>query len=189
MSTWKTCEITGFINKNIMIVILYCDYARYCHWGNFLKVIQNFFKAAAAKCSCHSWSRMWGVSSQLLATPQPCLTQRNYEPCHVGTPKMYESWWRVLTKCGPLQKGMANHFSFLPWKPHEQYEKAKDRTLKDELPRSVGAQYDTGDQWRNNSRKNEEMEPKQNKTQLQMWLMMEARSDAVRAILQRNLEC
>ena len=37
----------------------------------------------------------------------------------------------------------------------------KDRTLKDELPRSVGAQYATGDQWRNNSRKDEEMEPKQ----------------------------
>ena len=37
----------------------------------------------------------------------------------------------------------------------------KDRTLKDELPRSIGAQYATGDQRRNNSRKNEEMEPKQ----------------------------
>ena len=37
----------------------------------------------------------------------------------------------------------------------------KDRTLKDELPRKVGAQYATGDQWRPNSRKNEEMEPKQ----------------------------
>ena len=37
----------------------------------------------------------------------------------------------------------------------------KDRTLKDELPRLVGAQYIIGDQWRNNSRKNEEMEPKQ----------------------------
>ena len=37
----------------------------------------------------------------------------------------------------------------------------KDRTLKDELPRSVGTQNATGDQWRNNSRKNEEMEPKQ----------------------------
>ena len=36
-----------------------------------------------------------------------------------------------------------------------------DRILKEELPRSVGAQYDTGDQWRNNSRRNEEMEPKQ----------------------------
>ena len=36
-----------------------------------------------------------------------------------------------------------------------------DRTLKEELPRSVGAQHATGDQWRNNSRKNEGMEPKQ----------------------------
>ena len=36
----------------------------------------------------------------------------------------------------------------------------KDRTLKDGLPRSVGAQYATGDQWRNNSRKTEETEPK-----------------------------
>ena len=37
----------------------------------------------------------------------------------------------------------------------------KDRKLKDELSRSVGAQYATGDQWRNSSRKNEEVEPKQ----------------------------
>ena len=55
-----------------------------------------------------------------------------------------------------------------------------DRTLKEELPRSVGAQYATGDQWRNNSRENEGMEPKkkQNKqkntfvyflTILQIW--------------------
>ena len=36
----------------------------------------------------------------------------------------------------------------------------KDRTLKDELPRSVGAQYATADQWRNNSRKEKEAEPK-----------------------------
>ena len=36
-----------------------------------------------------------------------------------------------------------------------------ERILKEELPRSVGAQHATGDQWRNNSRKNEKMEPKQ----------------------------
>ena len=36
----------------------------------------------------------------------------------------------------------------------------KDRTLKEELPRSVGAQYATGEEWRNSSRKNEETEPK-----------------------------
>ena len=45
--------------------------------------------------------------------------------------------------------------------PMNSMKRQKDRTLKDELPRSVGAQYATGDQWRNNSRKNEGMELKQ----------------------------
>ena len=45
--------------------------------------------------------------------------------------------------------------------PMSSMKRQKDRILKDELPRSVGAQYATGDKWRNNSRKNEEMEPKQ----------------------------
>ena len=45
--------------------------------------------------------------------------------------------------------------------PMNSMKRQKDRTLKDELPRSVDAQYATGGQWRNNSRKNEGMEPKQ----------------------------
>ena len=45
--------------------------------------------------------------------------------------------------------------------PMNSMKRQKDRTLKDELPRSVGAQYTTGDQWKNNSRKNEETEQKQ----------------------------
>ena len=45
--------------------------------------------------------------------------------------------------------------------PMNSIKMQKDRTLKDELSGSVGVQYATGDQWRNNSRKNEEMEPKQ----------------------------
>ena len=45
--------------------------------------------------------------------------------------------------------------------PMNSMKRQKDRTLKDELPASVGDQYATGDQWRNNSRKNERMEPKQ----------------------------
>ena len=44
--------------------------------------------------------------------------------------------------------------------PMKSMKRQKDMTLKDVLPTSVGAQYATGDQWRNNSRKNEEMEPK-----------------------------
>ena len=45
--------------------------------------------------------------------------------------------------------------------PMNSMKRQKDRTQKDELPRSVGAQYATGNQWRNNFRKNEETEPKQ----------------------------
>ena len=45
--------------------------------------------------------------------------------------------------------------------PMNRMKRQKDRTLKEELPRSVGAQYATGGRWRNNSRKNEGMEPKQ----------------------------
>ena len=44
--------------------------------------------------------------------------------------------------------------------PMNSTKRQKDRTLKEGLPRSVGAQYATGEEWRNNSRKNEEMEPK-----------------------------
>ena len=45
--------------------------------------------------------------------------------------------------------------------PMNSMKRQNDRILKDEFPRSGGAQYGTGDQWRNNSRKNEGMEPKQ----------------------------
>ena len=45
--------------------------------------------------------------------------------------------------------------------PMNSMKRQNDRILREELPRSVSAQYATGDQWRNNSRKNEGMEPKQ----------------------------
>ena len=48
--------------------------------------------------------------------------------------------------------------------PMNSMKRQKDRTLKDELPRLVGAQHATGNQWRNNSRKNEETEPTQKTT-------------------------
>ena len=57
---------------------------------------------------------------------------------------------------------MASHFSILGLRtPMNSMKRQKDRKLKDQLPRSVGAQHVTGDQWRNNSRKNDETEPKQ----------------------------
>ena len=48
--------------------------------------------------------------------------------------------------------------------PMSSIKRQKDRTLKDEVPRLVGAQYATGDQWRNNSRKNEGLETKKKTT-------------------------
>ena len=56
---------------------------------------------------------------------------------------------------------MANHFSILALNLMNSMKRQNDRILKEELPRLVGAQYATRDQWRNNSRKNEGIEPKQ----------------------------
>ena len=56
--------------------------------------------------------------------------------------------------------GKPLQYSFLE-NPMNSMKRQKVRTLKDELPRLVGAQYATREEWRNNSRKNEEMEPKQ----------------------------
>ena len=60
----------------------------------------------------------------------------------------------------PLQYSCLEH-------PMNSMKRQKDVTLKDELPRSDGAQYFT-EEWRNNSRKNEEMDPKENHAQLWM---------------------
>ena len=57
-------------------------------------------------------------------------------------------------KTKPLQ------YSYLE-NPKNSMKRQNDRILKEELPRSVGAQYATGSQWRNNFRKNEGMQPKQ----------------------------
>ena len=62
--------------------------------------------------------------------------------------------WTGEENCKPLQYSCLEN-------PMNSMKRQKDRTLKDELLRLVGAQHATGDQWRNNSRKNEEMEPKQ----------------------------
>ena len=57
------------------------------------------------------------------------------------------SWWRVLAKHGPLEKGMADHLQY-SWLENlmNSMKRQKDGTLKDELPRSVGAQYATGEE-------------------------------------------
>ena len=65
--------------------------------------------------------------------------------------------------------------------PMNSTKRQNDRIPKEELRRSVGAQYATGDQWRNNSRKNEGMEPKQTQHPTVDRLVMETKSDAVKS--------
>ena len=75
---------------------------------------------------------------------------------------MRDIWVRSLGWEDPLEKGKATHYSILACEnPMNSMKGQNDRILKEELLRSVGAQYATGDQWRNNSRKNEGMESKQ----------------------------
>ena len=64
--------------------------------------------------------------------------------------------------------------------PMNSMKRQKDRTLKNELSRSVGAQYATGDKWRNNSRKNEGMEPKQKQDPVVDVTGEQSKSDAVK---------
>ena len=73
---------------------------------------------------------------------------------HVMVESPDKMWFTGEGNCKPLQDSCLEN-------PMNSMKRQKDRTVKDEFPRSVGAQYATGDQWRNNSRKNEGMEPKQ----------------------------
>ena len=80
----------------------------------------------------------------------------------VGPPKTDRSWWRGLTECGPLEKGMANHFSILALRtPWTVWKGKMIGYWKRNSPGQEVPNIATGDQWRNNSRKNEGMEPKQ----------------------------
>ena len=73
-----------------------------------------------------------------------------------------KTWSIGERNCKPLQYSCLENLM-------NSMKRQEDRTLKDELTRSVGAQYTTGDQWGNkNSRKNEETEPNKNNTQLWM---------------------
>ena len=65
----------------------------------------------------------------------------------------------------------------------------KDMTLKDGLPRLLGAQYATGKQWRNNSRKNEEAEPKWKQLSVVVVSGSESKVRYCKKILHRNLKC
>ena len=113
--------------------------------------------------------------------PQTCLTQWNltrpWGPSQVGQVMVEKSdrmWSTGEGKGNPLQ------YSCLEIRKNSM-KRQNNRILREELPMSVGARYATGDWWRNNSRKNEGFEPKQNNTQLWMWLVTEERSNAIKS--------
>ena len=110
MATGKTIDLTRWTFVSKAMSLLFSMLSRFVitflprskhhliSWIKFIKLVHWFLK---------------------FLKPQPCLTQWNYEPYRVGPPKTDWSWWKVLTKCGPLENGMANHLVFLPWVPHE----------------------------------------------------------------------
>ena len=77
-------------------------------------------------------------------------------------------------------KGKPLQYSCLE-NPMNSMKRQKDRTQKDELPRLVGAQY--GDQWRNNSRKNDEMEPKQKQNPVEDRTDDGSKKDAIKSTI------
>ena len=86
----------------------------------------------------------------------------NSKPCPWGNPRQVGHGGQILQNVIYWRREWQTTSVFLPRELHEQYEKAKWYDTERGTPQSVGAQYATGDQWRNNSRKNEGMEPKQN---------------------------
>ena len=90
-------------------------------------------------------------------------------PPKMGGEELWQTWSTGEGNGEPLQRSC-------PENPRNRVKRQKGRWT----PKSVGAQQATGDQWRNSPKKNGEMEPKPNNTQLWMWLVMEVKSDAVK---------
>ena len=103
-----------------------------------------------------------------LSTTYFQITNRDIFLCFPGGSEVKTSAWSVgdpgsipgLGRSPGEGNGKPLQYACLE-NPMNSRKRQNDRILKEELPRSVGAQYTTGDQWRNNSRKNEGMEPKQ----------------------------
>ena len=106
----------------------------------------------------------------------------NYEPCRVGPPKTDGSWWRVLTKCGPLEKGMANHFNILTLRtPWTVWKDKKIGHWKMNSPREYVPNRLLEISGEITPERMRRQRQSKNNTQLWLWLVMEARSDAVKS--------
>ena len=126
---------------------------------------------------CHSpWGQRESNTTEHLSTENQkgsnYIHQFMYEQTEAKRDYINSGRWKVsmqsshILKSGPFVLILVIFspvcsYAFVKCNPLNSIKRQKDRTLKDELPRWEGAQYATGDQWRNNSRKNKEMEPKQ----------------------------
>ena len=127
-----------------MLPVLHADFSRgksgglvFPSWRIFHSLLwstqSKALSSQQSRSRCLSWTLFlfwwfngcWQFNLWFLCLFKPCLPQWNHKPCHVGPPKMDRSLWSVLTKRGPLEKIMENHFSIIALKLHEQYEKLK----------------------------------------------------------------
>ena len=111
------------------------------------------------------WTTAWCNSIKLWAMPY-----RATQDGQVVVENSDKMWFTGEGNGKPLQYSCLEN-------PMNSMKRQKDRTLKDELPRLVGAQYATGDQWRNTSRKKRWSWSQQ----LWMWMMMEVKSNALKS--------
>ena len=171
----------GFIELDKAVVLVWLDWLVFCEYG---------FSVSALWCPLApstilpgfllTWA--WGISSRVLqqSTAAAPYLGRGVSPYrHHSWPSTWDSTSmkpshaHTATQDGQIMversdtmwstgegNGKPLQYSCLE-NPMNSMKRQTDRILKEVLPRSVGAQYATGDQWRNNSRKNEGMEPKQ----------------------------
>ena len=114
----------------------------------------------------------------------PCNSVKLWAMPH----KMDRTSWRVLTKCGPLEKGNGNPLQYYCQEnPMDCMKRQKDMMSEDEPPRSVGVQYVTGKKWRNSSRKNGETGSKEKQHPAVDVSGGEIKPNVIRTILHTNL--
>ena len=168
-------ELELLLSKvSVIRLVSFCDYgfslsARWCllsvptillgylltwMWGVSSWLLQQSAATAPYLGGGGRGESLLKIISNLITWTTALSNSMKTKPCHVGPPKMGESWWRGLTERSPLEKNSKPlQYSCLE-NPINSMKRQNDRTLKEELHRSVGTQYATGDQWRNNSRNN-----------------------------------
>ena len=119
--------------------------------------------------------------SKLITWITACLTQGNYEPCLVEPLRMNASWWRFLTKHGPLEKGMADHFGILASRtPRTIWKGKKSLHWKMNSPGRQVPNILLEKSIEITQERMKRLGQKQNNIQLWIWLVMEVKSDAVK---------